>query len=235
MNIKEIAQLAGVSPSTVSKILNQKDESISQETRERVLKTVKEYHYTPYACVSPPQKTWTIGILLSVSPSFDPALNGIIQIAQTNGYSTLVYNSYSDAEQELKNITSLCKNNVDGIIWEPVNKQSLEYASYIQEKNIQFLTVGKNGGDSSLVLPYEEFAYLLTQELIDAGHRNIACILKEGRRVSPFLKGYKRSLFDNQITLDDELIFYEFSDTLLHKINQHEISGIICSHYQKCR
>lgn len=233
MNIKEIAQLAGVSPSTVSKILNQKDESISQETRERVLKTVKEYHYTPYACVSPPQKTWTIGILLSVSPSFDPALNGIIQIAQTNGYSTLVYNSYSDAEQELKNITSLCKNNVDGIIWEPVNKQSLEYASYIQEKNIQFLTVGKNGGDSSLVLPYEEFAYLLTQELIDAGHRNIACILKEGRRVSPFLKGYKRSLFDNQITLDDELIFYEFSDTLLHKINQHEISGIICSHYQK--
>ena len=42
MNIKEIAQLAGVSTSTVSKIVNQKDESISQETRERVLKIVKE-------------------------------------------------------------------------------------------------------------------------------------------------------------------------------------------------
>lgn len=48
MNIKEIAQLAGVSTSTVSKIVNQKDESISQETRERVLKIVKEYNYTPY-------------------------------------------------------------------------------------------------------------------------------------------------------------------------------------------
>lgn len=47
MNIKEIAQLAGVSTSTVSKIVNQKDESISQETRERVLKIVKEYNYTP--------------------------------------------------------------------------------------------------------------------------------------------------------------------------------------------
>ena len=44
MNIKEIAQLAGVSTSTVSKIVNQKDESISQETRERVLKIVKEYN-----------------------------------------------------------------------------------------------------------------------------------------------------------------------------------------------
>ena len=49
MNIKEIAQLAGVSTSTVSKIVNQKDESISQETRERVLKIVKEYNYTPYS------------------------------------------------------------------------------------------------------------------------------------------------------------------------------------------
>ena len=49
MNIKEIAKLAGVSVSTVSKIVNQKDESISKETRERVLKIVKEYNYTPYA------------------------------------------------------------------------------------------------------------------------------------------------------------------------------------------
>ena len=45
MNIKEIAQLAGVSASTVSKIVNQKDESISSETRERVLKIVREYNY----------------------------------------------------------------------------------------------------------------------------------------------------------------------------------------------
>ena len=45
MNIKEIAQLAGVSASTVSKIVNQKDESISSETRERVL-TVSYTHLT---------------------------------------------------------------------------------------------------------------------------------------------------------------------------------------------
>ena len=68
MNIKEIAKLAGVSVSTVSKIVNQKDESISKETRERVLKIVKEYNYTPYAsAIVTTKKTWVLGILLRSS------------------------------------------------------------------------------------------------------------------------------------------------------------------------
>ena len=46
MNIKDIAKLAGVSASTVSKIINNKDQTISKETRERVLKIVRDYNYT---------------------------------------------------------------------------------------------------------------------------------------------------------------------------------------------
>ena len=48
MTIKEIAKLAGVSISTVSKIVNNKADNINIETRNRVLKIVKEYNYTPY-------------------------------------------------------------------------------------------------------------------------------------------------------------------------------------------
>ena len=48
MNIKDIAKL-GVSASTVSKIINNKDQTISKETRERVLKIVRDYNYTPYS------------------------------------------------------------------------------------------------------------------------------------------------------------------------------------------
>ena len=48
MTIKEIANLAGVSISTVSKIINNKDQNINPETRSRVLKIVKDYNYTPY-------------------------------------------------------------------------------------------------------------------------------------------------------------------------------------------
>ena len=49
MTIKEIAQLSGVSMSTVSKIMNHKDEHISPETRNKVLGIAKEYNYSPYA------------------------------------------------------------------------------------------------------------------------------------------------------------------------------------------
>ena len=47
MTIKEFALLAGVSVSTVSKIMNGKDASISARTREHVLKLAKEYNYVP--------------------------------------------------------------------------------------------------------------------------------------------------------------------------------------------
>ena len=48
MTIKDIANLAGVSISTVSKIVNNKAKNINIETKNRVLKIVKEYNYTPY-------------------------------------------------------------------------------------------------------------------------------------------------------------------------------------------
>lgn len=233
MNIKEIAKLAGVSPATVSKILNQKDDSISQETRERVLKTVKEYHYTPHVTLASSQKTWTIGCLLNTSFSFHSTMNGIIKTAQKNGYSTFIYNSESDHEQEFKNILSLCKNNVDGIIWEPIDEKSLQYASYLTEKNIPFITIGDNNLTASISLPYKQLAYTLTQNLITLGHCNIACFFNKDLQNGSFLDGYKKCLFDNQIKLDEELIFEHFNDLLLHKINLHQISSIIFFDYQK--
>lgn len=234
MTIKEIAKLAGVSTSTVSKIINQKDESISSETRERVLKIAKEYSYTPYAsAVASPKKTWILGILLRSFISFDTTLDGIIKTAQKNGYSTIIRNSCFDSEQELKNITALCSNHVDGIIWEPVDKQSLSHAHYIQEQEIPFLSIGPAGDFDSIQLPYETFGYLLTKELISQQHVHIACLLTKGRRLESFVAGYKKCLFDHHLQLDESLLFYELNEALTYKINTHQISGVISSHYLK--
>ena len=51
MTITDIARMAGVSASTVSKIINGKDEHINPQTRTRVLEIVKEYNFTPYSTV----------------------------------------------------------------------------------------------------------------------------------------------------------------------------------------
>lgn len=234
MNLKDIAKLAGVSTATVSKIVNQKDDSISAETRERVLKIVKEYNYTPYASIAVAhQKTRVLGILLRSAISFDGTLDGIIRTAQKDGYSCLVYNSCSDSEQELKNITSMCGNRIDGVIWEPLNEESLKNTHYFQDKEIPFITIGPLGSGDLAQLPYETLAYSLTQELVSLGHRNIACLFAKGRRSAAFLSGYQKCLFDNQLQLDESLIFHEMNPLLISKINTHQISGVVSSHYMK--
>ena len=48
MNIHDIAKLAGVSASTVSKVMNGKDKDISEETRKKVLRVIEEENYGPY-------------------------------------------------------------------------------------------------------------------------------------------------------------------------------------------
>ena len=137
MNIRDIARIAGVSTSTVSKIVNGKDSSISEETRKKVLTIVKEYHYKPYASASQRTRSYTIGVLLRSPISFDSTLDGIIQAAQNAGYATDAYNSYSDPERELKNIAAICGRNVDGVIWEPATPDSL--ASVISSSLIENL------------------------------------------------------------------------------------------------
>lgn len=140
MTIKEIARLAGVSISTVSKIVNNKDENINVETRNRVLKIVKDYNYTPYGTVKTTSeaKTFILGVLLRSIPKTNQFLNGALFAAQKNGYSLLLYDSADSISSELKNITSLCKNNIDGVIWEPVNEQSLEYRRYFDEQELKY-------------------------------------------------------------------------------------------------
>ena len=67
MTIKEIAKLSNVSISTVSKILNGKDSSISGETREKVLRIARDYHYVPYEkAVS--LSRFLIGVVVRDSP-----------------------------------------------------------------------------------------------------------------------------------------------------------------------
>ena len=48
MNIRDIAKIAGVSASTVSKVMNGKDRDISEETKKKVLDVIEQVHYIPY-------------------------------------------------------------------------------------------------------------------------------------------------------------------------------------------
>ena len=231
MTIREIAELAGVSISTVSKIMNHKDHSISAETRERVLKIVKEFNYAPYSnAMSSNSKTFILGILLRSSNS-NLTLNGIIEAARALGYTVLVADSAGSLEQESKGITALCRHSVDGVLWEPVCADSLRYANSFSTLHIPWLYFNSWQVENACNIDFEQMAYLATSELVASRHTGIACLLSDGTRTNSFLSGYRRCLFDAGIAYQENMVFYDISEILLNRITNHSITGIVNSHF----
>ena len=235
MTIKEIAQLAGVSISTVSKIVNNKDNNINPETRNRVLKIVKDYNYSPYSTVknSPETKTFILGVLLKSISRTSQFINGTISSAQKNGYSILIYDSMDDPENELKNITSLCKNNVDGVIWEPVGSASLEYRRYFDEQNIEVCCINSQSDPASYFIDFATMGYAATEVLIQYGHTNIGCLTKkDSLRSDMVLDGFKKCLFDHGIPYQASMNLPAEEEDWYNSILAHTPTGIISTHYR---
>lgn len=234
MNIRDIAKLAGVSVSTVSKIVNKKDASISKETRERVLKIVHEYNYTPYSStINSTTTTGSIGILINSDKYTDNALNGMIEYAQQTGYSPIILNSLGDHKQELRNITSLCTKQVDGIIWDPINESSLKNLKHIETLNIPHVLLGKWKDEASYWVPYEEISYFLTEQLIEKEHKRIACIVREDKSKEHFINGYKKALFKYNLKFNDSMIINTLDFSINDFIIEKQISGFVSADFYK--
>ncbi|MDD3278561.1 MAG: PfkB family carbohydrate kinase [Lachnospiraceae bacterium] len=234
MTIKEIAQLAGVSTSTVSKIVNNKADNINGETINRVLQIVKEYNYTPYGTIKSTQqsRSFLLGVLLRSATQTNRLVNGIMQAAQEAGYSILLYDSLGDIESELKHITSLCHHNVDGIIWEPVNQESCPNSRYFTERNIPFLYVNAPENVPSFHIEFSQMGYLLTEKLLACQHTNIACLIKPGSmRSEQVQKGFRQCLFDHQIAFQDSMLLSIYDNNYYAKMNIQGFTGIVSTHF----
>ena len=232
MTIKEIARLAGVSISTVSKVMNHKDASISPETRDKVLRIVKEFNYTPYSNTNLPNaasKTFTLGLLIR-SAETSLSLNSIIKAARSLGYTVLVSDSANQPEQEFLGVTALCRHGVDGVLWEPLNEDSLNFAESFRTSKIPFLLFNYSHAEGALNIDFEQMGYDATMALVQAHHTDIACLLSPGTRTERFLNGYKKCLFDNGIPFLDSMVYQEPCESLIHKITSHAITGIVSSH-----
>ena len=119
--IYDIASLAKVSPSTVSRALTQSKHPVSAEMRERILQAAKQLDYIPNAQARylKTQNNPSIGIIIpSIDNPFYPSLvRGMADVAVEQGYS--IYLSNCDREYQLtdRQVLSMLELNVHGIIW----------------------------------------------------------------------------------------------------------------------
>ena len=234
MTISEIAKLADVSISTVSKIMNHKDQNITAETRERVLRIAKEYNYIPYAFAqnASASKTFLLGVLLKDCFRYGRLLEGITEKAQPGGYRIIVCNSYGDRDAELKHITALCKAKVDGVIWEPVCEDSLPRAKYFEETNTCITYLNAAQGDS-FHMDYRALIRRAAEQFIAQKHVRFALLSDPGDpALDDALSGYKAALFDSQLPFDADRVLSGDSPDWIPKIKSLGLTGAICMNYR---
>lgn len=181
MNIRDIAQLANVSISTVSKVINKKDESISAETREKILRIIKEYNYSPYANVRTPVKgtTLVLGVLINSASMQSSSIMGILRQSHEQGYGTLLYVS-STAEEEARNIHLLSSHNVDGIVRKKVPSDDKSSEAILTEMDIPWVSIGYDGAsDNAFRFDYHQLGKTCAAFLTEKHHSKIICLLPD--------------------------------------------------------
>lgn len=219
--IKDIAKEAGVSVTTVSKVLNHNDSDISARTIERVKRIIELKGYVPNSAARSmvTKKTKMIGLIIpDISNNyFAKIAREVEMVFKDLGYAVILCNSDDDYETEIEYFNLLIEKSVDGVIVVPSVKSSEEgfMIGKYEKKPMVFLDrVFHDEEESRNPLGNVYFnnimgGYQATKLLLENGHRNIACItgpLRQ-RSASDRLQGYKQALAEYGVEYRDEWIF----------------------------
>jgi DNA-binding LacI/PurR family transcriptional regulator len=218
VRLKDIALRAGVSVMTVSKVLRGAPD-ISPATKARIKALSEEMGYVPDSLAQGLRTrfTRTIGLVIPAvtNPLFARGIVAVEEQSYELGYEVILAHSLNDPAREEAVIRRLLSRRVDGLIISPVYRLAPSAAIY------QELLGGKTAvviwghkapfcaGFASVESEDLLGAYAATQHLVEGGHRRIAYFA--GPSVAPWnqerLEGYRRSLRENQIEVDESLIF----------------------------
>jgi LacI family sucrose operon transcriptional repressor len=130
--IKDVAERAGVTVTTVSRVLNNRG-YISQSTRERVYQVMKEMHYQPneIARSLSRKRSMIMGLIIPTisHPFFSELTHHIENYASSKGYKILICNSRMNKKKEKEYLDMLRSNRVDGVI---MCSHTLEVEEYVK-------------------------------------------------------------------------------------------------------
>lgn len=243
MTIKTIAELAHVSVSTVSKVLNNKDDNISEETRKRVLDIAQKYQYIPYKNII--QKldvaSNTIALITPnlLCPFYAQLIRAIEKELRLMGYSMLLLSSDGRLEEEEKQLQIVLSKQVDGIILYPIQTRAGAIAprtlSLLEDSSIPFVIASKVNEPNihQTWFDFHQAAYSATKYLIDKMHRKIGFLCNSNCEDNIFLEGYQQALFQNSIPYEERFLvcFSEEEEGLrrLNRLIEIGITALVCT------
>jgi LacI family transcriptional regulator/LacI family repressor for deo operon, udp, cdd, tsx, nupC, and nupG len=213
VTVKDVADLAGVSTATVSRVLNNHPQ-VADETRSKVLWAMEELGYQPSRVARRlrMEVSQILGLIISdiANPFFTSVVRGIEDIAYANQYSLLLCNSDEDPAREKLYVNVLQAERVAGIVISPADENSTSCEPLLRN-DVPVVAMDRRLCQfdvDTVLVDNVKGAYQATSHLIRLGHRRIGLIGGPSRITTgrERLEGYEKALSEYGLELDQSLI-----------------------------
>ena len=214
VTIRDVARRAGVSPMTVSRVIND-SALVSAGTRRRVEDAIGELGYVPSRLARglTARRTGTLAVIVPdvANPFFTLIVRGAEDVARRAGYRVILCDTRGDLAVEREVIEEMLAHRVEGILIAPVNDRSREHLRRLTAFNVPFVLVDRTvrGVDADTVLgDSADGAQRLVEHLLSLGHRRVGMIV-ESDDVSTARdrrRGYETALQAAGLLVDPELV-----------------------------
>jgi len=216
--MQDVAKLAGVSHSTVSRVLSQNATSIriSEETRQKILDAVEQLNYQPNMIARSlrTQHMQMIAVMIGdISNAFyHPIVRGIQDFTDQHDYEVLISNSDHIYEHERRFLNASLRRPVDGIIMAPHCLTSEDLDTFIKHSRVPIVALGAQVDHPSIDVvggTSEPATYEAVKWLIEVkGHRRIGFIstLNQMPPGPSRVRGYMRAMEEAGLTIEPNFI-----------------------------
>ncbi len=216
ITIRDVAQAAGVSVTTVSNVLNQRTEAMAEPTLLRIQEAIRSLNYHPSRVARSlvTSHTATIGLVIAEieTPLFLQALHFIEPIARNAGYGILLCSAHN-LEDEQQAVDLLLEKQVDGIIFLSTSLYSDdEYLSQLPSSAPPIVLINRT---TTHHLSFDQIqwdnmggARAAVTYLVNLGHRHIALLRGPASRRSSAerLEGYRQALQQHHLTYCEDYV-----------------------------
>ncbi len=228
--ISDVAKRAGVSPVTVSRVINDLG-NVSPATRERVGLAIQELGYVPSGVAQSLRSKRTRSLALIVpdiqNSFWTTVARGVEDAAQSKGYSVFLCNTDENPAKQRRYLDVVISQRVDGVIIAPYDSDAQNLAQ-LRDREIPTVIIDRHidGWDTDTVNSDSiAGARALTQHLIGLGHQRIAVISGPASTstAADRVAGYRMAINEAGIAIDSRLIKYgEFRSTVGERLT-HEV------------
>ncbi|MCM3537815.1 LacI family DNA-binding transcriptional regulator [Priestia endophytica] len=211
ITIRSVAEEAGVSIGTVSKVINDSGK-ISEKTRKKVFQAMQKLNYKPDAAAASlrGKRTKLIGLLVPdiSNPFYAGIARSIEDRSHEVGLNVMLCSTDNNTEKEKNYLALLTSQRVDGLVVASAFRSTVLLQETIEQGIPSVLIASEIPQLSINTVTVDDYkgGYLATSHLLDLGHKDIAIIYENVRSNEPRLAAYRDSMREAGIDVKPEYI-----------------------------